>query len=123
MNVVDAHDEPSGGLTSMSSPSGTQARTSVSFGTTSSSRPGATVDCAEPPWPGGLLFVEVGAVVLSCTVGQLALDQGTVFFVDGLDAPALRNPHPTRATVSIAHPSTPTRRSTSSPTPEIEDPS
>ena len=43
-----------------------------------------------------------GAVVLSCTEGDLALDRGAVFFLTGLHAPTLRNPHPTPATVATA---------------------
>jgi len=41
-------------------------------------------------------------VVLSCTESDLALDRGAVFFLTGLHAPTLRNPHPTPATVATA---------------------
>ena len=59
-------------------------------------------DCSSLAWQDCLLVVNDWAVVLSCTESDLALDRGAVFFLTGLHAPTLRNPHPTPATVATA---------------------
>lgn len=57
-------------------------------------------DCSSPEWQDCLLVVDDGAVVLSCSEGDLTLDRGAVFFLTGLHAPTLSNPHPTPAIVA-----------------------
>jgi len=53
-------------------------------------------DCSSLAWQDCLLVVNDGAVVLSCTEGDLALDRGAVFFLTGLHAPTLATPTPRR---------------------------